>query len=399
MSNPTSEPWTVGRLLQWTTGYLQTHGSDSPRLDAEVLLAHALGCRRIELYTTFEEVPCESARDVFRVLVRRRAEGTPVAYLVGRREFYSLDFRVTPDVLVPRPETELLVVAALDLARGRGSEVRGQGAGTSGQRPVVSGQRVASGEWRVASEDAPDLPSPACGRGAGGEGNQPHSQPALTLALSGHHEVVVERGQTFASRIPESPNPEPPLPAPRPQPPCSIADVGTGSGCIAVALAKHLPDCRVTAIDISPAALAIARENAEKHGVAQRIEFIAGDLLAAVPSERRFDIIVSNPPYVADGEWAALPADVREHEPRGALLAGPRGTEVIERLIPQAAQRLVPGGHLLMEISPAIHEAVCELLRSDGHFELGPTIKDLARRPRVVQATLEKGTLLIPANQ
>ena len=113
----TAEAWTVGRLLQWTTDYLKQRGADSPRLDAEVLLAHALGCQRIELYTRFDEEPGEAARGEFRALVKRRAEGTPVAYLVGRREFYSLPFRVTPDVLIPRPETELLVVAVLDLAK------------------------------------------------------------------------------------------------------------------------------------------------------------------------------------------------------------------------------------------------------------------------------------------
>ena len=109
-----SEPWTVGRLLAWTTDYLQTHGSPSARLDAEVLLAGALGCHRIELYTAFATVPEDGPRAAFRDLVRRRAQGTPVAYLVGQREFYSLDFHVTPDVLIPRPETELLVVALLD---------------------------------------------------------------------------------------------------------------------------------------------------------------------------------------------------------------------------------------------------------------------------------------------
>ena len=125
----TTDPWTVGRLLQWTADYLKDHGADSPRLDAEVLLAEALGCQRIELYTTFEDTPGEDVRTAFRELVRRRAEGAPVAYLVGRREFYSLSFRVTPDVLIPRPETELLVVAVLDLAKAEGSGVRGQGSG------------------------------------------------------------------------------------------------------------------------------------------------------------------------------------------------------------------------------------------------------------------------------
>jgi release factor glutamine methyltransferase len=114
---PQSETWTIGRLLQWTTQYLKQHGADSPRLDAEVLLAESLGCPRIQLYTRFDEVPGEETRAAFRELVRRRADGMPVAYLVGRREFYSISFRVTPDVLIPRPETEFVVIRLLDLAR------------------------------------------------------------------------------------------------------------------------------------------------------------------------------------------------------------------------------------------------------------------------------------------
>ena len=299
-----AEPWTVGRLLQWTTDYLKGHGSESPRLDAEVLLAQALSCQRIELYTTFDDVPGEELRAAFRELVRRRAEGTPVAYLVGRREFYSLSFRVTPDVLIPRPETELLVVAVLDLAKTKAEGGTGKGLGTS---------------------------------------------------------VPSEAGLL-------------------------IADIGTGSGIIAVCLAKHLPNCRVTALDISPAALVIAQENAKQHGVADRIEFIGSDLFATVPAGRQFDFVVSNPPYVTTAEMEKLAVDVRKFEPRVALVAGPRGTEVIERLIAQSAERLRPGGHLLMEISPTIHDAVRTLLESDDRFELGPTIKDLARLPRVVQA-------------
>ena len=113
----TAAPWTVGRLLQWTADYLKGRGADSPRLDAEILLAEALGCQRIQLYTAFEDVPQEDKRAAFRELVRQRAEGTPVAYLVGRREFYSLSFKVGPGVLIPRPETELIVVTLLDLAK------------------------------------------------------------------------------------------------------------------------------------------------------------------------------------------------------------------------------------------------------------------------------------------
>ena len=288
---PPTEVWTVGRLLGWTTDYLKQHGADSPRLDAEVLLAQALGCQRIELYTTFETVPPEQARSAFRQLVRRRAEGTPVAYLVGRREFYSLSFRVTPDVLIPRPETELLVMTLLELAR---------------KRP-------------------PDAP-------------------------------------------------------------LAICDVGTGCGNIAVSAAKHLPAAQVTAVDTSPAALEVARSNAAKHEVQKQVELVESDLFAAVPSQRRFDFVLSNPPYVAEAEIESLPPDVRQFEPRQALVAGKRGTEVIERLIPQAADRLLPGGHLLVEINPALHDAVQSLLESDARLEPGPTVKDLARLPRVVQA-------------
>jgi release factor glutamine methyltransferase len=288
---PPSEPWTIGRLLQWTADYLKQRGADTPRLDAELLLAHALDCRRIDLYTRFDETPGDAARTAFRDLVRQRAEGMPVAYLVGRREFYSLDFRVGRAVLIPRPETELLVVALLDLAKHAA---------------------------------------------AGG--------------------------------------------------PLAIADVGTGSGILAVAAAKHLPSARVTATDISPAALEIARANAAEHGVAERIEFVRSDLLAAVPAERRFDFILSNPPYVSEAEAQRLPREVRDYEPREALVAGPRGTEVIERLVPQAAERLRAGGHLLLEISPTIHDAAAALVAGDSRLAPGPTLRDLARLPRVLQA-------------
>lgn len=286
-----TETWTVGRLLTWTTDYLRERGADSPRLDAEVLLAEARGCQRIELYTAFDQAASDEVRTAFRELVRRRAEGTPVAYLVGRKEFYSLSLRVSPDVLIPRPETELLVVTLLDLAK-------------------------------AAPADRKEL-----------------------LAL----------------------------------------DVGTGSGCIPVAALKHSPRLRFTAVDISPAALEIAAKNASQHKVAERVAFQKSDLLEAVPAGK-FDYIVSNPPYVTTAEMAALAKDVREHEPKLALEAGPLGTEVIARLIPQAAERLVPGGHLLVEISPMIDAAVRALLAAEKRFEVLPTIKDLAGHARVVHA-------------
>jgi release factor glutamine methyltransferase len=300
-----SEPWTIGRLLTWTTDYLKQHGSDSPRLDAEVLLAEARGCKRIDLYTAFAENADEPTRTAFRELVRRRAEGTPVAYLVGKREFFSLSFRVTPDVLIPRPETESLVVRLLDLAN----------AGIVEPRPSGSGEQH------------------------GGE--------------------------------------------------IKILDVGSGSGIIAICAAKHLPEARVTAIDSSTAALAVARKNAADHAVADRIEFIESDLLSALPAEQKFNIIASNPPYVSQAEFATLLPSVRNFEPQLALVAGPRGTEVIERLLPQAADHLEPGGWLLIEVSPMIEPVVREMISSHGRFQLAPTIKDSAGHPRIVPAQIK----------
>ena len=287
-----AEDWTIGRLLQWTSDYLKQHGSESPRLEAEVLLAHARNCKRVELYTSFGEPADEALRTRFRALVKRRAEGVPFAYLVGKREFYSLDFRVTPDVLIPRPETEFLVIALLDLIKG----------------------------------------------------------------------------------------------APSSNAPIEIADVGTGSGIIALSVARHAPRVQATAIDISPAALAVAQDNAERLGVSDRVEFVESDLLEALPAEKKFDFIASNPPYITTEEFAALSPEVRDHEPQLALVAGPHGMSVIERLLPQAAERLRPGGTLLLEISPMLQQRVESLLAADPRWDLKPTTKDLAGHARVVTA-------------
>lgn len=280
--------WTVGRLLSWTTTWLAERGSETPRLDAEVLLAHVRGCQRILLYTAFDQVVAEDERARFRELVRRRGAGEPVAYLVGSREFFSLPLAVSPAVLVPRPETEGLVVRVLDLCR--------------------------------AAE------------------------------------------------------------APR------IIDVGTGSGAIAIAVAKSLPRAKLTVTDLSAVALEVARANAERHGLVGRIDFHRGDLLADPAVAGPWDVIVSNPPYVKEDEVASLPRDVRDHEPRGALVAGPRGVEVIERLAAEAAERLVPGGWLVLEAGPGVAVEVERILDSVPKLERAPTLKDLAGLSRVFQA-------------
>lgn len=287
-----TETWTIGRLLTWTTDFLKRNGSDSPRLDAEVLLAHVRGCQRIQLYTAFEEVASDELRAGFRELVTKRSKGVPVAYLVGRKEFYSLPFCVTPAVLIPRPETEFLVVEALDVIKKSG---------------------------------------------------------------------IADR-------------------------PVEIIDVGTGSGCIAITVAKHAKNANVLAVDISPDALEVAQKNADDLGVAERIEFLESDLFAAVDPVRQFDLVLSNPPYIGEYELESLSRDVRDHEPRGALISGATGTETIARLIPHAAKRLHVGGWLIFEISPLIEAQVRQLVEADPRFSPPVIVKDLAGLPRYVKA-------------
>jgi len=289
-----AEQWNVKRLLEWTTDYFKKNGSESPRLEAEILLAASLGWQRISLYTNFMKEPSEEERTRFRVFVKRRAAGEPVAYLVGHKEFYSLSFEVTPDTLIPRPETEHLVVEALD--------------------------RLAKNTTQAT----------------------PHMTP-------------------------------------------HVVDVGTGSGAIAVAIAKNAPKCRCTAVDVSAAALEVAKRNAAKHAVADRIAFLESDLLGAFPETPMFDLVVSNPPYVSEREFEQLPPDVKNYEPKLALVAGEDGTAIIRRLTEQAASRLFEGGSLLIELSPMISQRIAEMLRGQ-HWHDVHLLRDLAGHERIVVA-------------
>ncbi len=292
MTTPSTEPWTVMRLLQWTSDFFKARGSESPRLDAEILLAHARGCERIQLYTAFAEVPTDEQRIAFRELVRRRGDGAPVAQLVGFREFYSIPIRVDENVLVPRPETEHLVVEAIDQAK------------------------------------------------------------------------------LIAPRLTDRP--------------LRILDIGTGSGAIAIAIAKSLKDAELTAVDVSLAALDIARWNVDKLGLNERIMLLQSDLFESLDADARFDIICSNPPYISQSEYDELPETVRQHEPRGALLSGPNGTEIIARILADAPAHLYPGGRLILEYSPMISDACKAMAESSGDWSEIKRIRDLAGLQRIL---------------
>jgi release factor glutamine methyltransferase len=264
----------------------------SPRLNAELLLMFTLNCDRAHLFAHPEREITGEEQVRYEGCLNDRARGVPAQYITGHQEFWGMDLIVTPAVLIPRPETEHVIEAVLEL----------------------------SGVVR-----------------AGGQEGPPHT--------------------------------------------LRIADLGTGSGCIALALAKEFPQAEIDATDISPAALEIARANAARHQLANRIHFHEADLLAGL--DPPFDFVVSNPPYVGESEEDQVQLEVRKFEPRNAVFAGASGIEVIARLIPQAQAALKPGGWLVIEISGTIADKVRELLKGWSEVEIKP---DLQSIPRVVQA-------------
>ncbi len=277
MSNGGETVWTVGKLLQWTTQWFNERQVEGGRLAAELLLARAMGCRKIELYTRYENEPTAEQRAAFRELVKQAGAHTPIAYLLRSREFFSLDFAVTPAVLVPRPETEALVQRAIDICR------------TEADRT-----------WR-------------------------------------------------------------------------ILDVGTGSGCVAIAIAKYAVNSVVVGSDVSAEALTVAAENVERHAVAERVSLVEADLVSlpvdSIPSGG-FDLVVSNPPYIPEGAWAKLAPNVRDHEPRIALVPpSGDGLEIYRRLAAEATAVLAAAGRVLAEIGHDQHEAVKEVFTSTGCWE------------------------------
>lgn len=280
--------------------------ADRARRDAETLLLHHIGKDKAWLIAHGDEEFAGCSSIGYAALLERRRKGEPIQYIVGECEFYGLPFRVTPDVLIPRPETEHLVEKIIDLASQLG---------------------------------APSNP------GARG--------------------FNLETGETM---------------------PLRVLDVGTGSGAIAIALATKLPNAVITAIDISEPALSIARENGARNEVTERIRYLQGDLLAPVAGER-FEIIVSNPPYVPDTDRALIAVEVREHEPHVALFGGHDGLEIYRRLIPAAHAVLVPGGYLAFEFGFSQQSDIESLLTAAG-FENIEFTHDLQGIPRVASARL-----------
>lgn len=266
-----SETWTLQRVLNWTIGYFNEKHIPEPRLGAELLLAHVLDCKRIELYVQFERLLSPEERAAYRALIQRRAAREPVQYILGETEFMGLPFKVTPAALIPRPETERLVDRVYEHLRQK-------------------------------------------------------SHPAP-----------------------------------------SILDIGTGSGCIAVSLAKMLPEAQVWALDQSAAALDLARENARRNGVT--VTFRESDIFdPALSFPEKFSLLVTNPPYIAQAAWEGLEPEVRQFEPREALFGGEDGLDFYRRIVPRVQQLLLPGGRIFLETGYDQAQTVAQLFAA-VHFK------------------------------
>lgn len=282
---------TVLEVIQRSGEFLGRKGVESPRLHAEWLLAHVLRLPRMRLYLDFERILTETELDAMRELVRRRGEREPLQHLLGTASFCGLDMSVTRDVLIPRPETELLAERAVERVRARAA---------AGAAPAV-------------------------------------------------------------------------------------LDFGTGSGCLAIVIAARCPEARVDAVDISEAALAIARQNAARHGLAERIRFLAGDGFEVVPAGAAYDVIVANPPYIPTGELAGLQPEVRDYDPRLALDGGADGLDFYRRLAAAAGGWMRPGGRWLMEVGDGQAGMLREWLPGAG-WQVEAVERDDTGRERIVIA-------------
>ena len=325
----------LSECLDWGTAQLSDGPhSDRARRDAETLLLHHIGKNKAWLIAHDNEEFAGCRAIGYAALVERRRKGEPIQYITGECEFYGLPFRVTPDVLIPRPETEHLVEKVVELTRKLGA------------------------------------PSPShLGTGESTNSINPPGAPGAGSPRTG----LSSRGGDLDSETSEIANSETSL---------RILDVGTGSGAIAIALASQIQDADITAIDISEAALSIARENAKRNRVA--IRSLQGDLLAPVAGER-FEIIVSNPPYVPNTDRALIAVEVRDHEPAVALWGGQDGLEIYRRLVPAAHAALVPGGFIALEMGFSQASDIQSILTAAG-FENIEFTDDLQGIARVISA-------------
>ncbi|HEY6166592.1 MAG TPA: peptide chain release factor N(5)-glutamine methyltransferase [Verrucomicrobiae bacterium] len=297
---------TIREVIQKSAGFLERHGVESPRLQAEHLLGHVLKLPRLKLYLQFDRVLSEAELAPLRELVKRRAGREPLQHILGTANFGGLELKVNRHVLVPRPETELLAERAEEFLR-------------------------------VCSSRRKEAPSSAA--------------QEVSLVTSA----------------------------------ATVLDLGTGSGCLPIFLAGKHREARFVAVDSSPEALAVARENAARHAVADRIDFLSGDLFNPLPAGAQFDLIVSNPPYIPTGEIATLQSEVRDFDPHAALDGGADGLDFCRRLAVEAPPFLRADGKLMVEFGDGQAGALKKLFE-DHMWIVEAVLDDYSRRARILIA-------------
>jgi len=352
---------------------LRIGATKTGRRDASLFLSHIIGCGASEIFLHGEKMLSTAEREKFFSFITRREAGEPLQYIIGVWDFFGLEFFTDSRALIPRPETELLVEYVL--------------AGAFPPHPRRAKPAMNTGDRckRQHIPSKPDNVSHTAGNAIcafhGSPSAKSESVPCSTekSCEARFFEKNFLKGGSGENFFEKKFSPEKPV---------KILDICTGSGCIALALAFSLGDrAEITAIDISPDALALAKKNAEKLGLSSRVKFIESDLLEKISYEddERFDIIVSNPPYITDAEMATLAPNVRDFEPHLALEGGADGLEIYRRLVPQAKNALKPGGELFLEIGPP---AVADLVREAGFADV-KIFNDYADLPRIIKATSE----------
>lgn len=347
--------WTIKKALEWTEGYLADKGDENPRLSAQWLLSEACGLSRTQLFVNFDRPLSEDERGVLRDYVRRRGAGEPLQYITGEVAFRHINVKVRPGVLIPRPETEVLVsevLAALPTPGPR--DVAWNPEAAEQEREAVAAVKKALEE---AGESVPLLENT--------ESNETEEDVAVGGDLGRPSSAGMD--ETRKSLL--------------------VADLCTGSGCIACSLAYEHPDVRVIATDVAPEAVALAKENAEALGLADRVAVLQCSLGSGIGEKRMgtFDAVVSNPPYVPTAVMADIPREVADFEPALALDGGADGLDLFRPLAQWAARALKPGGVLACELYEGHMDAARAVAEQAGFVDVH-IVDDLTGRPRVLVA-------------
>ena len=406
--------WTVNKILQWTQQYFSGKGLENPRLDAEVLLCDVLGCRRIDLFMRLQQELLPEELKRYRDYVIRRAAWEPLAYIIGRKAFLQWEFKVTPAVLIPRPETELLVEKLVHCCTGKSLtqlekeafwRKKAEEAKLAAEKAkAVSAEKLKeetdpekAAVWQQEAADREAVAVQAAERaglfwpagytengleqsnnliaaeaaGISSFASDETDMPALADKTGAHRNADVGTDSVAENSKTVRPGPD-------------ILDMGTGSGAILLSLLKLLPDSRGLAVDISPEALAVAKENAALLGVGERTWFLQSDLWSRVPPKAQFDIVVSNPPYIPADLIGTLAKDVQK-EPRLALDGGADGLVAYRIIAAGMPQHIKPDGLAAFETGMGQGEAVVALCSEQG-FTVTAVVKDYAGIDRMVFA-------------